>query len=1034
MLWGATYYISPTGSDSNPGTLSQPWAHYPKAASVVTAGDTVLVQPGVYPLASNYNLDTYTCVFTVAGTSNSPITLRALGQVTNQITFEIRSPYYYIDGFTWDGAGGVFAQSRVSGGSFPASGAAHVTMTNCVVQNTLNSPGFGQAPPTMPTDPLETAPGWNTVINCTFNHMTNQPGTVTFHGQNNLVQGCTFENGWSQDCILGWGNNSVMRLNTFTNMAAAPDGSGYGNHPDIFQTFGTQGEGCAAMLFERNYVVNCPIQLIEAQETELGGINHSTITNNYLWGVTFQNNVFEDSNMQGSIDIPNVKFYNNTFRRCTNGVPGTPLLDFTWDDPLSPFFRGVPTGGAVINNCFIDCCGPYSSAAANPAPYYGTLTNGAGSVLGRVGIMLDSYAGLYGWGVYSNLLGAITNAAVYWSINNDCYSINASNFTGGVFFFNIPFNTTSCPSDEQWNALGANMMSVRLDTTSSRKEAAAVLSAFTTDVSAVYANSDYNYMGVVGEPNGLWSGDANLVAAGNSSPALAAPLAGSVLLGAGRNLWNLGVTNDFAGNARPQGTGYAIGAFEYSGSPPPPVPPTIALQPQSVTTNAGSSVTFSVGAMGTAPIGYQWLLNGASIPGATGSTLRMGNVQPADAGAYWVVVANSGGSTTSGMASLTVLTSAPVPPSITLQPQSVTTNVGAAVAFSVMASGAAPLSCQWRFNGIEIPGATASVLAKSNTQTNDAGNYSVVVSNSAGTLASAIAVLALTNSVTPATDPSLVLRFDFDEDFSVGRVLDVTGNGHDAIQFDSTNNITQADGVFGTKAGQWTYSFTQSDGSGHTYPASQYLAVTNVYGIQYLTNATISLWAQFDANNDNEMKLLGAAYDPVYASGGQAQATNCWFLGRHDTPGLALVVYAASGAEDVVYWPWDVVAWGGSNPDWSTTEFHLYTATIDCPNNVAVAYYDGMPFVTNSIGVPWLRIYGTQNLPWLAIGTASQDGTPQWGDDMYPNSMYFVGKMDDIRMYNRTLSATEVQGLYTGTPVQVRPKPPLGLRIAIAGR
>ena len=264
-------------------------------------------------------------------------------------------------------------------------------------------------------------------------------------------------------------------------------------------------------------------------------------------------------------------------------------------------------------------------------------------------------------------------------------------------------------------------------------------------------------------------------------------------------------------------------------------------------------------------------------------------------------------------------------------------------------------------------------------------------------------------------DPSLMLHLDFDEDFSIGKVPDVTGNGHDAIQFNSTNNLTQADGVFGTKAGQWTYRFNQGDYSGHIYPASQYLAVTNVSGIQYLTNATISLWAKIDANTDFQMEILSAGYAPIYASGGAAQATNGWFLGRDITPNLCFVVNPASGGQLLVYWPDDTVRSGGSIPDLSTTRFHVYSITIDCPNNLVVAYYDGLPWMTNSIGLPWLRIYGTRDLPWLAIGTATMDGTPQWGDDLYPNSMYFVGKMDDIRIYNRTLSATEVQALYQGS-------------------
>ena len=265
-------------------------------------------------------------------------------------------------------------------------------------------------------------------------------------------------------------------------------------------------------------------------------------------------------------------------------------------------------------------------------------------------------------------------------------------------------------------------------------------------------------------------------------------------------------------------------------------------------------------------------------------------------------------------------------------------------------------------------------------------------------------------------DPSLLLHLDFDEDFiTADKVLDVTGNGHDALQFDATNNIAATNGVFGTTAGQWTYKFYQTDGS-HTYPASQYLAVTNLDGIQYLTNATISFWAQFDVNGDYGIQVLSAGYPPIYASGGLAQSTNGWFIGRDSSPNLYMCVYDDFGAYRITGFPNDVVRSGGGSPDLSTTQMHLYTVTIDCVSNVVHSYYDGEPYGgAGTIDLPWIRIYGTANLPWLAIGTATEGGTPQWGDDLYPNSGYFVGRMDDIRIYNRTLSAGEVQALYQGS-------------------
>ncbi len=74
-----------------------------------------------------------------------------------------------------------------------------------------------------------------------------------------------------------------------------------------------------------------------------------------------------------------------------------------------------------------------------------------------------------------------------------------------------------------------------------------------------------------------------------------------------------------------------------------PVAPTITVNPQSHTVAPGSSVVFSVVATST-ELAYQWRFNGAAIPGATDATYRIGSAAAANAGAYSVVVSNSGGS------------------------------------------------------------------------------------------------------------------------------------------------------------------------------------------------------------------------------------------------------------------------------------------------------------------------------------------------------------------------------------------------------
>lgn len=48
-LHAATYYINPsTGSDSNPGTQSQPWQTIPHAIASIKTGDTVILDTGIY--------------------------------------------------------------------------------------------------------------------------------------------------------------------------------------------------------------------------------------------------------------------------------------------------------------------------------------------------------------------------------------------------------------------------------------------------------------------------------------------------------------------------------------------------------------------------------------------------------------------------------------------------------------------------------------------------------------------------------------------------------------------------------------------------------------------------------------------------------------------------------------------------------------------------------------------------------------------------------------------------------------------------
>lgn len=171
----------------------------------------------------------------------------------------------------------------------------------------------------------------------------------------------------------------------------------------------------------------------------------------------------------------------------------------------------------------------------------------------------------------------------------------------------------------------------------------------------------------------------------------------------------------------------------------PGVAPAIVVGPLSRAVSLGSRVIFSVSVCGSAPFTYQWKRAGADIGGATNASLVLASAQGGDSGSYSVLVSNGAGSVLSDAALLSFMD----PPVITSQPQGLETGAGNDVSFSVTATGSGPLSYQWRRSAVVLPGATNAVLLLANVHRADAGDYSVLVMNAAGGVASSAAALSV---------------------------------------------------------------------------------------------------------------------------------------------------------------------------------------------------------------------------------------------------------------------------------------------------
>ncbi len=287
-------------------------------------------------------------------------------------------------------------------------------------------------------------------------------------------------------------------------------------------------------------------------------------------------------------------------------------------------------------------------------------------------------------------------------------------------------------------------------------------------------------------------------------------------------------------------------------------------------------------------------------------------------------------------------------------------------------------------------------------------------------------------------DSKLLVRLEFNAATpSANRVVDATGMGHDAINFNATNWISYATGPRGhIGAGVWTVVGIMTNDPGKVYNLAQYAAITNIDDIQFITNGAIAVWVQWATNAERWDTILDSGYSVAY-SAKPAVATNSWWFrwGRTltessgDSIGPVFARWtdnlsSPNGADSTL------IAWPPTPRD-GRTWWHLAVVWSGTSNTI-VGYQNGQPFVTNSLGMPYLRVSGSKK--WLSLGAMQHDGTPQWGDDMYPNSGFFKGKMADLRIYGRPLTAEEIDSLYSNPNIHpaltpsIRPAAPRQLR------
>jgi hypothetical protein len=331
------------------------------------------------------------------------------------------------------------------------------------------------------------------------------------------------------------------------------------------------------------------------------------------------------------------------------------------------------------------------------------------------------------------------------------------------------------------------------------------------------------------------------------------------------------------------------------------VPPIILVQPQAPPPPVYEGMMLSLSVVADVvssptPLGYQWTKNGNPLPGQMTAKLTVSSLVTNDTGNYAVVVTNAFGAVTSSVVALTVLAG---PPLIAQPPQSIQRYAGATATFSVTAYGSLPKSYQWSLNGTPISGATSSAYILTDVRAEDAGNYSVLITNPYGsTNANAtLTLLTATKLAAVVTERTPLGYWRLDE--TSGTVAyDYVGGRDGALRTGVTNNVPgpEPPAFQGFDTGNKAYMLNGNGG---------YVTVPS-FG-QISGAMTIVAWIKPDAVQSDFAGLVftrgggGSTSGLSYTTGGQlgytwndAAASYNWQSGLFPTAGqwnfMALVV------------------------------------------------------------------------------------------------------------------------------------------------
>lgn len=279
----------------------------------------------------------------------------------------------------------------------------------------------------------------------------------------------------------------------------------------------------------------------------------------------------------------------------------------------------------------------------------------------------------------------------------------------------------------------------------------------------------------------------------------------------------------------------------------------------------------------------------------------------------------------------------------------------------------------------------------------------------------------------------LVLWFKFEDDLEDGVATDSSTNLAHGYHYGYVDNQTSnrfPDSIMWTNPATALTNVAAlfvrtNDGWGIYGYSGDYMVVTQLAIIRQMEQASVMCWnrylpgVEFPADNwsstnylvEHNRRMIGAGY--AYSG--------AWTLGLPSGPTTALRLYTNDGAsyDQYFYFPDRIKTSGTGQGDSTNMNHYAFTWS----NGLCTLYYNGSPVSTNQTPITTLTVRGpagSLESGFLEIGGDTHNGNPNLTPeddvgDQYPNHGYHRGVMDDVRIYNRALSAAEILAVYSGT-------------------